>query len=95
MKATLILNDRHEIDENSFVDLRVWKVPSPVPGSAHGYKYALSYVVGGSCVLRYDNERGKGDHKHEGGVEETCAFTTFDALAEDFLADVARLRGKS
>ena len=35
-------------------------------GSTHDYKYALAYVVAGQCVIRYDNEAGKGDHKHFG-----------------------------
>jgi hypothetical protein len=71
----------------------VWQVSSPVPGSAHDFKYSLAYVSDGVCVLRYDNERGKSDHRHERGVETPYAFTTLDALADDFWADVARLRG--
>jgi len=38
---------------------------APLAGSsAHGYKYRLAFVVDDECVLRYDNEAGKGDHKH-------------------------------
>ncbi len=40
----------------------VWQVPSPVPRSAHGFnKYRLALVVNGVCLLRYDNETGKGE----------------------------------
>jgi hypothetical protein len=35
-------------------------VSSAVPGSAHGL-YSLALVVGGVCVLRYDNGAGKGN----------------------------------
>jgi hypothetical protein len=44
-------------------------------------------------VLRYDNEAGKGDHKHLGARELPYKFTTLNQLVDDFLADVARLRG--
>jgi hypothetical protein len=37
-----------------------------VRGSRHQYKYRLVLVVNDDCVLRYDNEAGKGDHKHVG-----------------------------
>jgi len=41
--------------------------------------------------VRYDNELGKGDHRHYGEREETYAFTSLEALLEDFQADVIRL----
>ena len=66
MRAELLLHERHQISQDSFAELRVWRVPSPVRGSAHVYKYSLAYVVAGQCVLRYDNEAGKGDHRHFG-----------------------------
>ncbi|WP_317629138.1 DUF6516 family protein [Salmonella enterica] len=40
------------------------------------------------CVLRYDNERGKGDHKHIGETEIKTKFTTIDALVNAFFDDV-------
>jgi len=47
-------------------------------------------VVDGVCVLRFDNERGKGDHKHVGEVDADYIFTTLDALLDDFQAEIAR-----
>ena len=47
-------------------------------------------IVGESCVVRYDNERGKGDHRHYGRAEEAYGFSTPDRLMTDFAADVAR-----
>jgi hypothetical protein len=61
-----------------------------VQGSPHGYKYRLAYVVDGICVIRYDNETGKGDHRHFGMKEGAYAFTTPDALLADFQRDIAR-----
>ena len=63
-------------------------------GSLHSFKYRLAYVVGGKCVLRYDNELGKGDHRHTGRKEKPYDFVSVDQLLDDFLADVARWREK-
>ena len=65
-------------------------MPSPVRGSSHDYKYSLAYVVSGRCVLRYDNEAGKGDHKHIGAVETAYRFTTPAGLIADVWQDVDR-----
>jgi hypothetical protein len=45
-------------------------------------------VVDGECVVRYDNERGKGDHRHLGAREEPYAFTTPQQLIADFMTDI-------
>lgn len=60
-------------------------------GSEHSFKYRLACIVDDVCLLRYDNEAGKGDHKHLGAREVPYVFTTLDQLVEDFWADVARL----
>jgi Family of unknown function (DUF6516) len=88
MKAGLLLRERHQIGDGRFVELKVWRVPRPVRGSTHGYKYSLAYVVRGTCVVRYDNEAGKGDHRHVGGRETTYRFSTIDRLLDDFWSDV-------
>ena len=92
MKAEPLLQDRLVIAEDAFVELVVWRVPSSVPGSAHGFKYRLAFVVNGECVLRYDNETGKGDHKHFDGEQISYAFTTPEQLLADFWNDVDRWR---
>ena len=92
MKAEPLLNERHQLGLDSFVELRVWRVPQPVKGSAHDLKYALAYVVDGVCVLRYDNEAGKGDHRHIGAAETAYAFTTPAVLLTDFWKDVDQWR---
>ena len=63
---------------------------SPVAGSAHEFKYRLAYVVDGICVLRYDKEVGKGDHRHFGQRESAYSFTTPEALLAGFERDIAR-----
>ncbi|ABB33184.1 hypothetical protein Gmet_2969 [Geobacter metallireducens GS-15] len=92
MNAKLLLNERHIISENAFVEMVVWRVPSPLPGSAHGFKYRLALVVDEQCVLRYDNEAGKGDHKHLGEEEMPYSFTSPQDLLDDFWRDVDNRR---
>lgn len=92
MKAEALLNERHQLAGNAFAELRSWRVPRPVPGSGHDLKYALAYVVAGICVLRYDNEAGKGDHRHLGTIETAYSFTTPAKLLEDFWNDVDQWR---
>ena len=87
-----MLNERHVVSEDAFVEMVVWRVSSPVAGSLHGFKYRLAFVVNGRCVLRYDNEHGKGDHKHVGKDETPYVFTTPQILLDDFWNDVDNWR---
>ncbi len=90
MKAALVARTRIVYAENAFAELVLWKVPLPVSGSTHAFKYRLAYVVNGVCVVRYDNEVGKGDHRHFGETEADYAFTTPDALLAAFERDISR-----
>lgn len=90
MKAVELARTRIVYSEVSFADLVLWRVSSPVTGSMHSFKYRFAYVVRGICVLRYDNEAGKGDHRHWGEVEEDYPFTTPERLIADFQSDIAR-----
>ncbi len=66
MKAVLLLDEHREIAEDRFVELVVWQLPQPALASTHLYKYRLAFVINDVCVMRYDNEAGKGDHRHAG-----------------------------
>jgi hypothetical protein len=90
MKATLVARTRIVFAENAFAELVLWKVPLPVAGSTHAFKYRLAYVVNGVRVLRYDNEVGKGDHRRFGDKESDYSFTTPEALLAAFERDIAR-----
>lgn len=59
MKAQRLLRSKLYLSETIFVDLKIWRVPKPVRGSDHCYKYSLALVEKDHCVLRYDNEAGK------------------------------------
>jgi len=71
-----------------FADLVIWKVPEPLRGSSHAFKYRLAFVVAGVCVMRYDNEAGKGDHKHIGADEFPYRFEGIVKLIDDFEEDM-------
>lgn len=90
MRATALVQRRVVPAPDAFAEVLIWQLPKPVPPSVHSFKYRLAYVVSGTCVLRYDNERGKGDHRHVGADESPYVFLTPDKLASDFIADIAR-----
>lgn len=90
MKAVELMRRRVVLASDAYAEVAVWRVPEPVPPSLHAFKYRLAYLVAGRCVLRYDNERGKGDHRHYGEMEEPYVFANPDQLMADFNADIAR-----
>lgn len=90
MRATALMHRHVVLAPDAFVEVTIWRVPQPVSPSVHPFKYRLAYVVAGECVLRYDNERGKGDHRHVGTVTTPYVFSTPDQLMADFNADITR-----
>jgi hypothetical protein len=88
MKAELLMRERRVL-EVGFIEVIIWRLPEPLGGSTHSFKYRLAYVVDSQCVLRYDNEAGKGDHRHVGTNETPYVFVSVDQLLDDFLAEVA------
>lgn len=90
MNARPIMDRRIVLTPTAFAELVVWEVPEPLAGSNHRYKYRLALVGNGVCVLRFDNEAGKGDHIHVGGAERPYRFTDVDGLIADFRTHVGR-----
>lgn len=90
MKAQLLVRQRVEVHARAFAELVIWRLSAPLAGSVHSFKYRLAYVVGGLCVLRYDNEAGKGDHRHWAEQEQRYRFKTPDQLMADFFEDIQR-----
>jgi len=93
MKADLLFHQRIDYDDGGIVEMTLWRVPSPVPPTTHGLKYSLFYGREGAREIGYDNERGKGDHRHFQGVESAYVFSSVEQLIADFWADVRGLRG--
>jgi hypothetical protein len=92
MKAVLVHRERLDLDDGSIVEMVLWRVPEPVAGCRHPFKYRLYLGREGVRLVGYDNERGKGDHRHRREVEEPYTFTTVEQLMNDFLTDVAEER---
>ena len=87
MKATLLKHDKFTDEYGNLVEMKIWKTPTN-EHAPYGVKYSLVYVVDGQRVVGYDNERGKGDHRHQGENETPYRFIDIDLLVEDFLMDV-------
>jgi Family of unknown function (DUF6516) len=90
MEATLLVRAKEVRDDGSIVEVVVWTLPEPLPPSTHRFKYRLYYGAGGVSRVRYDNERGKGDHRHIGYQEYGYGFSTVEQLLADFQSDVER-----
>lgn len=73
-EARLLYKTRRLLKENAFIEIVIREVPAPLPASRHTFKYRLALVVNENCVMRDDNEAGKGDHKHVGPVEVPYRF---------------------
>lgn len=85
--ARLVFKTR-SVRAGGVVEMVVWRVPKPVPPSEHPFKYRLVYLKNGRRVVGYDNERGKGDHKHLRDIETAYLFVDIETLTADFLRDV-------
>ncbi|MBK1633463.1 hypothetical protein CKO31_22480 [Thiohalocapsa halophila] len=93
MAAVLLARAKEVRDDGSIVDIVVWELPRPLPPCTHRYKYRLFYGTPEGCRVRYDNERGKGDHRHLGGREQPYEFRTIEQLLADFRSDIKRWGG--
>ncbi len=91
-KATLLYHDKAALPEGGTVEMKIWALPHATTGRSHGLKYSLYYGRGGERIVGYDNEAGKGDHRHLRDREEAYRFTTVEQLIADFLADVKEER---
>ncbi|MHB1052538.1 MAG: toxin-antitoxin system TumE family protein [Thiobacillus sp.] len=88
MPAVLVAKAKEVRDDGSIVEVVIWALSEPLKPSTHSYKYRLYYGAAGVCRVRYDNERGKGDHRHLGEREEDYNFISLEHLLADFERDV-------
>ncbi|MGF9562425.1 hypothetical protein [Neorhizobium sp. JUb45] len=47
MKAELLYRSKSILSDGAIVEMVIWKVPRPVIGSLHAYKYSLFYGYDG------------------------------------------------
>lgn len=93
VKATLIQSEKQLFESGAIRQVRIWLVPEPVPPATHRFKYSLVYVVQGVRVIGFDNERGKGDHRHLHGVQMPYDFQGIAKLLADFRTLIEQERG--
>ena len=95
-KAMLIVDTKTVLQDGRILQRKIWKLPQPEPGRPFGWKYSLYCGMDGRTIVRYDNETGKGDHRHVGAQEREFpyAFTSLARLLADFASDVERLSGE-
>ncbi len=94
MKAQLRYRFEQNFEDGATVRMVIWNVPSPVPPSEHGHKYRLVYLENDKRIIGFDNERGKGDHRHDGETEFPYRFVDVPTLISDFI-DAVRQRRKA
>lgn len=92
MDAEPIARAKEVRDDGAIVEIVVWRLPAPLAPCTHHFKYRLYFGCGGECRVRYDNERGKGDHRHIDGAETPYRFVSLDRLLDDFERDVETWR---
>jgi hypothetical protein len=90
MPTRLLARVKEVRDDGSIVEIVIWELADPLPPSSHRYKYRLYFGAGGISRVRYDNERGKGDHRHVGNQEFAYGFSSIEQLLRDFESDVER-----
>ena len=95
MAARLLYQGKYIYSDGAIREMVLWQLPRRTPDRPHGLKYRLYYgLADGTRLVRFDNESGKGDHKHAGSQEENYRFTDVETLVADFLAEIERARRK-
>jgi hypothetical protein len=94
MKAARIFYDKALLPDGAVVEMTIWQLPRATLKRPHGLRYSLFYGYNGQRVVGYDNERGKGDHKHLDLLELRYKFVSVEKLITDFLQDVERMKNE-
>jgi len=93
MKAWKLFDKRLD-NRGGVVEMVIWQLPEADAGRPHGLKYRLVFARQGRRLVGYDNERGKGDHKHIGDKQFPYVFVSIDQLVDDFMTDVKQHAGE-
>lgn len=88
MPAKRIIHFKEVRNDGTIMEGVVWLLNAPVPPCKHLYKYRLYFGSRERCLVRYDNERNKGDHRHIGNTETSYHFVSIRQLIADFRRDL-------
>jgi len=94
MSAIPLESQKLVLDDGAIIQIRVWRLPSATRERPHRLKYSLFYGRPGERIVGYDNEIGKGDHRHYRDREEPYRFTNYETLIRDFMNDVRKERNR-
>jgi len=95
MVAKFIYREKFIYSDGAIREMVLWQLPRKSKDSPHGLKYRLYYgLADGTCLVRFDNESGKGDHVHIGNQEKSYQFIDVETLVADFLAEIGKARRK-
>jgi hypothetical protein len=94
-KARLIADVKSVDSDGSIIQYRVWKLPAANEERPHDYKYSFYFGRDRVRLTAYDNERGKGDHRHVLDKEEPYRFKSIEMLIADFFRDIDKYRSEN
>ena len=89
-----MLHEKIVRDDGAIVELVMWQLPRATPERPHALKYRLYFGRGGKCLVRYDNETGKGDQRHVRDKETPYRFVSLAKLRRDFESVVRKHGGE-
>jgi len=93
--AIILFKAKKIYPDGTIKEMVIWQLPSMSRERPHGLKYRLYYgTADGECLVRYDNETGKGDHRHLAGREEAYIFLNIETLVADFQYDIEQMKRK-
>ncbi len=91
--AKLVCPSKMIYPDGAIREMVIWQLPRKSAEMPHALKYRLCYCDSkGNCLVRYDNETGKWDHRHIKGKEESYNFTSVEQLVKDFQNDIDSFR---
>ena len=94
MAARLLYRGKYIYSDGAIREMVLWQLPNKTLDRP-GLKYRLYYGLGDrTSLVSFDNESGKGDHKHVGSQEESYRFVDVETLVADFLAEIEKVRRK-
>lgn len=88
--ASLIRNRKVVLATGHIVQIRIWLLPITTAERPHGLKYSLFFGRPGERIIGYDNEAGKGDHRHYREQEKPYVFSTLERMIADFEDDIRK-----
>lgn len=92
MPVKLVYEFKQAFHDGAIVEMVIWRLPEPLPGSRHPYQSRLFYGYPVRRLIGYDNERGKADHRHFAGREEPYNFVSVGRMIAEFVTEVTARR---